>query len=161
MTHKNWKDLTKTQIFNIAREAIEDDALNILKVCIKNGMDIDITDDEYGYTLLSLASRVNSKFVDVLLKAGANPNIKDKSGVVAAVYSIGFKKEGAFRLLMEAGTNINDLFPFEEETYYTRFYHEPYVLQYMDTHLDQLTPENLLLWKSLRLKFLFKQIKKE
>lgn len=167
---------------NLLYHACKHNRLRLVQWFIDHNISLDVPDYEFGRTPLMIAARDNSApLVKLLLEAGADPHIQSRYGFTAAMHSLScmskstllllaeggpggnrtlpFDGEKSFHLLMDAGTDINTLFPFKEKEKYTEFltqvyYHSSFVL-YVDRHIDQLTSENEALWKSLRLKTVF------
>ena len=78
---------------------------NKIKEFIKNGVDIEMRDTSYGKTALMFAcSDSYLVMVDVLLKAGANPNLQDNEGRTALMMSSTPK---IIAKLLEAGADPN------------------------------------------------------
>lgn len=128
-----------------------------VKRLIEQGIALDMADSRFGDTPLMISAvNNNCSIVRMLLDAGANPHLKSKRDMVAASYGIIARKKESFLLLMEAGTDINDLVIFDKKNYYSQFSNQAYVLDYIDKRVDQLSPGNVRIWNAIRLKGVFK-----
>jgi ankyrin repeat protein len=90
---------------------LDNEAINIIKQLIKEGKDIN-EKNQFGKTPLMLAiEKHNIGLVKLLLIAGADPNIKDKSGYTAfckAIFSQGYEQNlNLLKLLIIYKANVN------------------------------------------------------
>lgn len=129
------------------------DKPKIIQWLIDQKIDVNIQSGR-GETALMMASQISAELTQLLLDANADLRFKDRTGRDAAVYSALSKKEGAFRLLVHAGADMNALFLSDDEKYYALF-RQTFVSESIEEHIDQLTPKNLMRWKALRLRNLF------
>lgn len=130
------------------------------KWLIKHQIKLNAVSSEHGESALMISAMSEMHAVELvrlLLDAGANANSKNRHGMVAAVSSILSGEQDAFLLLMDAGTNINSLFPYQDKRFYINYANKPFFFDYVNKHIDQLTPENLTLWKTIRLNSIFKK----
>lgn len=123
-----------------------------VKWLIEHGADVNARAYPDAVTPLVIAA-THTQNVKLLLAAHADVNAENNLNIIAATSSILAKNEGAFQLLMQAGTDINLLF--KNNSYVPAFTH-PISYQYIEQHMDQLHLENVAKWKKVRLKSLFK-----
>lgn len=60
---------------------------DIVKMLIKNGIDVNLKDDQGWSSLNWAAFKANAKMVKILLDNGANPNIVDNDGVSPIIWA--------------------------------------------------------------------------
>ncbi len=87
--------------------AIEDSDLQLVKMSIKAGADVNTKDELGGITALMDASRYDSpEIVRILLDAGAVVNARNRFGDTALMWAIGSDSE-IIRILLDAGADVN------------------------------------------------------
>ena len=87
--------------------AIEDSDLQLVKMSIKAGADVNTKDELGGITALMDASRYDSpEIVRILLDAGADVNARNMFGDTALMWAIGSDSE-IIRILLDAGADVN------------------------------------------------------
>ena len=106
-------------------KAAECDSVDVAKVLIAAGADVNAWDNHYGYTALICAAQKtyvlkadlkadyernkskNMAMVKLLIEAGANVNAKDGYGRTALIYAVRKDSVDMAKLLIEAGADVN------------------------------------------------------
>jgi len=71
---------------------------------IENKANINYTSQE-GTALMAATVKGNLDLVALLLKKGANPDLKNKTGITALMYAVQFKNIDIVKLLLRSGAN--------------------------------------------------------
>ena len=79
--------------------------LSNLDFKIEDGRNVYVTRDQRG--LISAAQRGHKKFVEVLIKTGADVNKLDKFGYTALMYGVQDGYDECANLLRQAGAHVN------------------------------------------------------
>ncbi|MEQ9165474.1 MAG: ankyrin repeat domain-containing protein [Fulvivirga sp.] len=92
-------------------QSIGSGATSIFSYLLDRKVDIDEYDLEGNTPLLAASGANNNKFVEALLKAGANPNLTGKSGLEATplMYAAAFNNVEMIKLLIAKGAAVNQL----------------------------------------------------
>lgn len=98
-------DKNGVSLLNIA---IRKGHVHIASILMDNGVDINCISGDRGNTpLMDAAAEANTEFLVKLIKAGADLNLKSKSGQTALVLSVGRKVEASAIILIKSGADIN------------------------------------------------------
>lgn len=126
--------------------------LDVVKVLIDSGANVDAV-NYIGWTSLMLACYYDYfEIVKVLIKAGANMEISPSDDQKPLVCVFRRNKLSIARYLLESGADINSLFLLNESEFLQLY---PFVRESIETNNSLLTPENIIKWKSYRLKGLY------
>ena len=88
-------------------EASKNGRINIVKILIAKGVDINTTDD-VGYTSISYAAlKGHIEIVDLLVGYGADVNIRNHWGGTALVQAVFFGHIDIAKILIDNGANMN------------------------------------------------------
>ena len=71
---------------------------------IANNANVNYTSQE-GTALMAATVKGNLDLVALLLKKGADPNLKNKTGITALMYAVQFKNVDIVKLLLNSGAN--------------------------------------------------------
>jgi len=81
--------------------------LNIVKELLAKGADVNLQENEYGYSVLMVAARYGHlDIVNELLAKGADVNLKDKARYSAAMVAAEYKFPEIGIILIKNGTNV-------------------------------------------------------
>ena len=98
-------DKNSVSLLNIA---IRKGHINIAEMLIKKGADVNVISGDRGNTpLMDAAAEADIKILTDLLEAGAELNLKSKSGQTALVLAVGRQAENAALALISAGADID------------------------------------------------------
>ncbi len=98
-------DKNSVSLLNIA---IRKGHANIAEILIKKGADINVVSGDRGNTpLMDAAAEADIKILTELLEAGAELDLKSKSGQTALVLAVGRQAEDAALALISAGADLN------------------------------------------------------
>ena len=96
-------------------QAISNNRPDVVKLLIDNGADVNATDSSgnhilfyafsYGHTKTVLKDRFHS--IDILLKNGANPNVKNQRGDTLLIVAIISERLDVAKLLIDNGVDVN------------------------------------------------------
>lgn len=88
--------------------AVRSGHMKTADILIDNGAEINSISGDRGNTpLMDAAAEANTEILIKMIKAGADLNLKSKSGQTALVLSVGRKVEDAAIILIESGADIN------------------------------------------------------
>ena len=88
--------------------AIRNGHIKIASILLELGANVNSISGDRGNTpLMDAAAEANIEIMRKLIKAGADLNLKSKSGQTALVLSVGRQAEEAAVLLIKAGADIN------------------------------------------------------
>ena len=125
----------------------------IIQLLTEKGADV-CSQHQLGQTALMLSVYSGDvETVKMLIEAGSPLEAKDNGKSTVILYAFHRSEREIANYLLELKPDINPLFThvdFEEFFNVT-----PHLKDYIEKHVDTLTPENLKTWKSLRLKSLF------
>jgi ankyrin repeat protein len=85
-------------------KAVELNDVASLRAVLASGVDVDVQ-DHVGRTSLSLAVSKRIEIVRLLLEAGANPNLADRSKVTPLMCAAQYQSVAAVEALLKAGAN--------------------------------------------------------
>ena len=95
--------------------ASEKGYLDLVKILLEHGADVNSTTGDYDYTALMYASKYEHiKIVQILLKHGADVNIQNRNGFTALIYASERGYSKIVGMLLEHGADINQLSNFGE-----------------------------------------------
>ena len=99
---------TSIQKMTALNYAINANNLDAIKLFIENGIDPDMVIDKYETTLLMWAAKNgHNELVEVLIKAGADINKKDKIGESALITACFWEQPKIAKIIINAGGNVN------------------------------------------------------
>ncbi len=92
----------------VLMEAIFADNSELVSFLIRNGADINITDPDFGETILNIMAHDGQyEKVQLLLKYGADPNIRDNNGKTPLIHAAREGYPASVELLIEHGADPN------------------------------------------------------
>lgn len=96
----------ETVLFGAANQ----DDIKILRTIINTGVDLNHQEKYYKQTALFTPSEVgHTAAIRLLLKAGADPNIKDKGGFTPLQWAAQEKQLSAMKILISFGADVNNI----------------------------------------------------
>ena len=136
--------------------AVQEASEVFVKCLLDFGADIEIQ-NQYGETaLMNAAARGSLEKAKLLIEAGANIDVKDGRGITAVMDALDYAVEPVIEYFINVGFDINALFaPGYEYDLSTHLQSYSSLSRYIENKVDTLSAENLVKWKSHRLKALF------
>ena len=88
--------------------ASEKGHLELVKILLKHGADINLTTGDYGYTALMFASKYDHrKIVKILLENGADVNIQNRNGFTALIFASEHTNVQVVKMLLDYKADVN------------------------------------------------------
>lgn len=103
-------------------------------------------------TAIAIGNKGNMEMVQRLVLAGARINPLRENERIPLIAALLKSKKEMVQYLIEQGANINSVFDGDVDYL---FHQNPAFEQYMEKHLQILTPENRLKWNKYRLRKMF------
>lgn len=124
--------------------------IRISQLLLLTGADINKA-DLIGITPLMHASNSgNEDLVKLLLQAGSSVHLQDLLGRTSLFFAFAGNHNSTGEMLLDFGANINELFIRKND--YAKLFSECYVQNIIEKRLNELSFENLVLWKKHRLR---------
>lgn len=147
----SWSFTQKTPMNLVARNG----CLDVLKLLLEHGADINEMDMEGWTPVLHAAQNGHVKMVKFLLENGANITQKSHNGHhTAFLRALEHYDVNLLEVMLKYPVDANDFLAVSEHVF-IKAMGLPYCREFLETNLDDLSPENYKKWQSYRLKKLF------
>jgi ankyrin repeat protein len=126
--------------------------LSLVRQMINSGADINQRQGLTLQTALIYAVIVeNDEMIELLLEKGADIHSRDARNRSALCYAVMNGQKDLVNRLVALSANINDLFVKDTFNYGENGIKNPYTMELIERNLQQLTEQNMKIYKSLRL----------